>query len=250
MSRALHLVPGARWYAGVDLPFWLPTSAVDSGAQDMGFREIAWHDREDDALPSGVDPRSDRNYSDSWDQWATGIYQGPERDHTIPWNVPWLVAVNPQIQLPPPQQVTVPELTLDQRTQELTRIALESNNPAVMRVAAQMMTAQGYPALAQQLSQRATMLDSAQAAPPVQAAPPADAPEVEVTTGTAQVLEPEPEPVAGPEPEPSTSTGGVSMKLAAGAIVLDVVGSLLFMWLFSKMRKKRHGSSRVTAAGA
>lgn len=209
MSRTVRLVPGARWFAGVDLPWWLPTSLVTSGAEDMGFSEVTWHERSE-ALP--VDPRSDGTYSDGWDQWATGIYRGPERDHAMAWTIPWLVGVNPPPAVVQPEASVQPTgLGLDERARELVRVALESQDPPSMRAAAQMLDAQGFAALATGLRARADAEDAEQ--------------------GT-------PEPDES-EDDPLVRAGLSPTRLALVGTALDV---LICLW-FARRQRRRHTRS-------
>jgi hypothetical protein len=241
VARSLHFVPGAHWYAGLDLPFYLPRSSVSSGAQDMGFRNIVWHDRDGAAPP--VNPRSDPQYSDDWDEWAEGVYVGPERDHTIPWEVPWLAFENPpQPAIPQPAPVASP-MSLDDRVRGIVRVALESGDPASMRAAARLMSAQGFPQLAADLERQAEQTEAAAHA----AAPSAPHPEPPEATETPEPTRP-PEPPEAPEapeapglpqaPEPAGDELPPAAKLAIGGIVLDLLGGLLF-WAILKGRKRK-----------
>lgn len=90
-SRTYQLEQGAKYYAGADIPWYVPTSIVTQGAHDLGFRGIKWHDRGKEALPPGIDPRSDGAYSDAWEEWAEGMYAGPTGPKFIKYSPSWVV---------------------------------------------------------------------------------------------------------------------------------------------------------------
>jgi hypothetical protein len=90
-SRTYQLEQGAKYYAGADIPWYIPTSIVTRGAEDLGFRAIKWHERKKEALPPGIDPRSDAGYSDAWQEWAEGIYTGPSGPKFITYGPCWVV---------------------------------------------------------------------------------------------------------------------------------------------------------------
>lgn len=72
---SIPLIPGATYYAGADLPFYVSRAMVTNYLEGKGFRGVRWHDRED-ALPGGLDPSKDPQYSDDWDSWAEAEYSG------------------------------------------------------------------------------------------------------------------------------------------------------------------------------
>lgn len=76
-DHVLNLTPGAKYYAGADLPFYLSRGMVDSYLTGKGFTGIQWFDRKD-ALPAGVNPQEDPLYSDDWTEWASATYAGAQ----------------------------------------------------------------------------------------------------------------------------------------------------------------------------
>lgn len=75
MARDIPLIPGATYYAGADLPFYVSRSMVSGYLEGRGFTNIRWHDR-DEALPASLDPQRDPQYSDDWTEWAEATYRG------------------------------------------------------------------------------------------------------------------------------------------------------------------------------
>jgi hypothetical protein len=145
--RILQLVPGGRWYVGTKLPFFVPESMVTAAVEDLGFTGVEWYDR-DDAMPP-VDPRGDPQYSDGWSEWATGVYQGAPRSYSLTYNVPWVVSDAPAEK--PVEALPGHELTLDQKVTGLFNKAVKSDDSRVRRVVAQMIRAQGFTRLADEL---------------------------------------------------------------------------------------------------
>jgi hypothetical protein len=75
MARSIPLIAGARYFAGANLPFYVSRAMVTGYLENRGFRNVRWHDRET-ALPGGLDPTKDPQYSDNWDEWAEAEYSG------------------------------------------------------------------------------------------------------------------------------------------------------------------------------
>lgn len=124
MGRSIPLIVGAKYYAGASRPFYVTQSMVTGYLEGKGFRAVHWHDR-DEALPAGLDPAKDPEYSNDWDEWAEAEYSGSGSGVLDPPAAPkWLrvelpaVAPNPVIALPaatpgttgtqPPSQTTTP----------------------------------------------------------------------------------------------------------------------------------------------
>lgn len=212
-GRVVHFVPGSRWFAGVDLPFWLLRSAVTSGASDMGFRDIRWHTRDE---PVPIDPKADPQYSDEWNEWAEGVYVGPERDHVLPWSIPWLGYRNPEAAVPAQVQPP-PELTLEQKAMVLARTALESRDPGSIRVAAAMLSAQGFRELAAELERQAAAIEGQ---PTEDEGDESDTPEAAATEDDEVAEPPSREQVAG---------------VLLGALALDIAGAFLFGWIVRRV---------------
>ena len=134
-GRVVQLVSGARYYAGVDLPWIVPRSVVTGAAEDMGFTDISWHARDEQSPP--LNPATaDPSYSNDWDEWATGIYRGQTRFETLSHAPAWIA-----MQPPPP--------TSTQPTQPPAPVAPPTPTPS------QAATAQGVPARIQQIVQQA-----------------------------------------------------------------------------------------------
>jgi hypothetical protein len=75
MARSIPLIAGAKYYAGANLPFYVSRSMVTGYLEGKGFSAIRWHDK-GDAMPAGLDPMKDPQYSDDWDEWAEATYAG------------------------------------------------------------------------------------------------------------------------------------------------------------------------------
>lgn len=166
-ERLVTLVDGARYYAGVDLPFFVPRSVVTAAAQDMGFVDISWHDRDQ---PPPVDPaRADSLYSDDWDEWATGVYRGPTRVEKLERAPEWIVMQQPQVTGFPRAQSRpqAPTPTADQaktagsvpaRIQQIVNQALASGSAEHIRETAEALRAGGWETLSTELRKGATAL--------------------------------------------------------------------------------------------
>lgn len=94
-DHVLSLTPGAKYYAGADLPFYVSRGMVDSYLTGHGFRDIQWFDRKD-ALPAGVNPQEDPLYSDDWTEWASATYAGSQPTSLDPPGDPaWVSILTP-----------------------------------------------------------------------------------------------------------------------------------------------------------
>lgn len=78
------------WYAGFNLPFFVPKSMVKSELEKLGFTEIRFFKR-DEGPDVPVNPRADSQYSDDWSEWVRAWYPGPTRTVERPGAVAWLV---------------------------------------------------------------------------------------------------------------------------------------------------------------
>lgn len=166
-ERVVRLVDGARYYAGVDLPFFVPRSVVTAAARDMGFRDVTWHDR-DRAPP--VDPaRADPQYSDDWDEWATGVYRGPTRVERLSHAPEWIVMQQTQLPGVPRTESTPTAATakpaeektaggVPARIQQIVNQALASGNADYIRETADALKAGGWDALSTELRKGAVTL--------------------------------------------------------------------------------------------
>jgi hypothetical protein len=159
MSRSVAFHTGQRYYAGVDLPWYAPRAIITAGATDLGFRDIVWHPRSD-TLP--VNARVDPLYDDEWDEWATGVYRGPEKVEVLE-HVPKWIAIEPA---PPqtvqqaqtqPVQAQAPTTSLDQ-VMAIARVALETGDPRRIIATAQVLQNGGYAGLAVALRMKAAEL--------------------------------------------------------------------------------------------
>lgn len=86
----LTLRPG-RYFAGVDIPFFVPNSAIRNGVEELGGRNVTITEREDVQLP--FDPREDPKYSDSWEEVVTADYPGPTKTIDTPRRWKWLMVI-------------------------------------------------------------------------------------------------------------------------------------------------------------
>ena len=93
-DHVLNLTPGAKYYAGADLPFYLSRGMVDSYLTGKGFTNIQWFERKD-ALPAGVNPQDDPLYSDDWTEWASATYAGAQPLSLDPPGDPAWVVLEP-----------------------------------------------------------------------------------------------------------------------------------------------------------
>lgn len=154
MARTINLIPGRRYYAGVDLPFFVPRSVVTSGAQDLGFQNIVWHDKSD---PLPINPRSDPLYKDGWDEWATGIYQGPAKQETLSQSPNW-IAIDPG----PPTLAAAPVTSVPRspvaQAVDIARVAMSTQDPARIKATAAVLAQNGYPSLADAMNRYAAEL--------------------------------------------------------------------------------------------
>lgn len=86
----LTLRPG-QYFAGVDIPFFVPNGAIVDGVEELGGRNVTITDREDTQLP--FDPRKDPKYSDSWEEVVTADYPGPTKTIETPRRWKWLMVI-------------------------------------------------------------------------------------------------------------------------------------------------------------
>lgn len=159
MARTVQLVPGLRYWAGADLPWFVPESVVTSAAKDLGFDDPQWHERSE-APP--VDPTTDPQYQDDWTSWATAIYVGTAQPYELPSGLKWFVAeqraaapAKPPKDVGPTQTGTDPNLVSAQDLLARVNAALESNDPAKMRETAEYLRAHNAPDLARTLTDAA-----------------------------------------------------------------------------------------------
>jgi hypothetical protein len=84
----------AKYYAGIDRPWFASRSAVRSALTKTvgaGVTGVRFHDR-DEQLP--VNPRVDPRYSDEWDEWIELLYEGVPRSLETERVWAWLVRVS------------------------------------------------------------------------------------------------------------------------------------------------------------
>lgn len=161
-ERVVQLVSGARYFAGVDLPWIVPQSVVTGAAQDLGFTDIEWHDRKEVAPP--LNPATaDPLYSDDWDEWATGVYRGPTKVERLSHAPAWIAMQQPTATptQQPPTPVAPPTATpeqaatamgVPQRIQQIVQQALASGNPEHILETARALKAGGWEALGDALA--------------------------------------------------------------------------------------------------
>lgn len=81
-----------RYFAGVDVPFFVPNSLIVEGVRELGGENVAITDRADAVLP--FDPaKVDPKYSDAWEEVVTADYDGPTKTIEEPRRWKWLVVV-------------------------------------------------------------------------------------------------------------------------------------------------------------
>ncbi len=163
MARTIQLVPGLRYWAGADLPWFVPESVVTSALRDIGFDAPQWHERSESPP---VDPHSDPAYLDDWSSWATAIYTGQAKPYELPNGLKWIVAEQRATQPAPtppndagPTQSTAttpdPNVVLGQNLLRLIDEALKSNDPKKMRMTAEYFATRNMPELARTLNDAA-----------------------------------------------------------------------------------------------
>lgn len=103
----IHLVPGAKYFAGFSKPWFVPESAIRSHLEGLGATNIVFHSR--DEVPP-VSPSTDPTATDQWDQWVSADYPGPAKTITEKrrwaWAVRRVVGLTPTPETPNPQLFT------------------------------------------------------------------------------------------------------------------------------------------------
>jgi hypothetical protein len=163
MARAVDLVTGTRYWAGADLPWFVPQTVVNAALRDLGFGEPTWHERED---PPPVDPRSDPQYSDDWTSWATATYLGAPQRYTLPGGIKWFVAEKGTSQTAPAPKAspaTDANVAYAEQLLEVVNQALASGKPDLMLQAAAYFEERNMPTLASVLRDAAGNAKSARA---------------------------------------------------------------------------------------
>lgn len=78
MKLNVTLEPGV-YAVGINRPWYATQGMVRSEVEKLtGLRNIVFHDRNDKVLLP-VNPRLDPYYSNDWDEWLEGTYDGPKR---------------------------------------------------------------------------------------------------------------------------------------------------------------------------
>jgi hypothetical protein len=88
----VHLEPG-RFYAGIDLPFFITRAMVQHKLEGLGFTDISFHDRSEAATALRVDPKKYPAYDDGWTEWLEATYSGPKKDLPADKHWSWLLVV-------------------------------------------------------------------------------------------------------------------------------------------------------------
>lgn len=94
---SIALVPGAKYFAGANRPWYVGQGMVTSYLQGKGFANVQWFKRAE-PLPAGVVPRQSTTYSDDWDEWVSGEYHGPLGSLSPPVALPWFIVHLPSYQ--------------------------------------------------------------------------------------------------------------------------------------------------------
>ena len=89
----MKLIPGAHYYAGLDLPWFVSQATVTKKLKEQGFPSPQWHEPEESPP---INPRLDPAFRPDYPEWVDGVYQGAERDIEIPITPHWLVVIPPQ----------------------------------------------------------------------------------------------------------------------------------------------------------
>jgi hypothetical protein len=148
-ERDVDLVPGARYWAGMDLPWYVPQSMVTSAAEDIGFRDVEWHDQSE-PLPASVSPRSDPQYGGDWSEWATAVYRGQRQMYHLKYAPDWIVMAAPTgAPSPGPPAASNPTLVAESlKLLETINAALKSGDVMLMDRTATYLETHNMPALA------------------------------------------------------------------------------------------------------
>lgn len=148
-ERDVQLVPGQRYYAGVELPWYVPRSVVTSAAQDVGFEDIVWH--AGDQKPP-IEPRTDPSYQADSSEWATGVYRGAPQVYHFAHAPSWIVSATPAVAATPPARPSDAVIGESLRLLRIVNGALESGDPNLMRQASAYFSEHGMPKLAATLA--------------------------------------------------------------------------------------------------
>ena len=94
---SIALVPGAKYFAGANRPWYVGQGMVTGYLQGKGFANVQWYKRAE-PLPPDVIPRQSTTYSDDWDEWVSGTYNGPLGSLSPPVALPWFIVHLPSYQ--------------------------------------------------------------------------------------------------------------------------------------------------------
>jgi len=84
-----RFLPGHRYMAGAERPFFVTLASVRGGAEALGFSHVVVSDAEDMAPP--IEPPTH-----DYDTIGAGTWSRPESDLTLPDEVRWIVDVTPE----------------------------------------------------------------------------------------------------------------------------------------------------------
>jgi hypothetical protein len=108
----MRLEPGMRLAAGLDKPWIAPESLITGKLEEIGFRNVVWHEGQ-----IGAPANRTQLNSGSWDHWITADYAGRSQEFTVPSQLKWysllgsapapVVPVAPPIQVQPPTPLEV-----------------------------------------------------------------------------------------------------------------------------------------------
>jgi len=87
-TRTINLRKG-NYFAGFSRPFFVSDDMVRGHLEELGATQIAFHRRDNETPP--VDPTTDPDHSDEWDEWISCRYEGPPT--TVEENKLWAWAV-------------------------------------------------------------------------------------------------------------------------------------------------------------
>jgi hypothetical protein len=95
------LIQNRKYFAGIDRPFYVSQAVVKDRLEEKGFRSIKFHDRDEEPLPSNVNPKACHIWTDDWDEWISCEYYGPSGETELPATPAWILHGIEDIGAPP-----------------------------------------------------------------------------------------------------------------------------------------------------
>lgn len=89
----IRLSPGSVYYAGFSRPFFITDEMVRGHLEQLGASNVQFHKRDEETPP--VDPTTDPEGSDEWDEWISADYLGEAKTVEEPKRWAWAVVHSP-----------------------------------------------------------------------------------------------------------------------------------------------------------